>query len=99
MHNNINYETTPLISVQIKVQEIDTELQFTKLFHVRVRNVNEPPCCVLLDGATEKTLFENLPVGGAIGRLSWQDEDVGDTHTIELVQGNAGIDSDGEYFR
>ena len=46
-------------------------------------DVNEPPTDLILDGSRE--LREDVPVGYSIGRLSVRDEDVGQSHTYEVV--------------
>ena len=75
----LDYEATPLITVQLTTREVLTDLKFVKTFDVAITDVNEPPSSVTLDGKTKVDVLENSPIGFILGRFVVEDEDVYDT--------------------
>lgn len=75
-------------SYQIRVRSTDAEgLSTERMFSVRIRDINEAPTVVSLDG---NGVIENASAGTVVGSLSSIDPDLGDSHSYELVNDAGG---------
>ena len=83
----LDYETTPLITVQLTTREVLTDLEFVKNFDVVITDVNEAPTRITLDGKTTVTVAESAPIGYVIGSFVVEDQDVSDTVFYITMQG------------
>ena len=83
----LDHEATPLITVQLTIREVLTDLKFVKTFDVAITDVNEPPTSVTLDGKTTVNVLENAPIGYVLGRFVVEDQDVNDTVFSITIEG------------
>ncbi|XP_013417101.1 protocadherin Fat 4 [Lingula anatina] len=101
LNNRLNYELKSVFTVQVEAKEVETGLSLTKNFTINIINVDEPPCCLQINGQTELELPDNMAVGTEIGTLTVVDQDVGDTHTFSFQPDRKRRDLDDHvsYFR
>lgn len=92
----LDHELHPEVSIQVKVTELATGLSLVENFKVKVSDVPESPCCLTIDGEVETDIVESTPIGQIVGQVKVQDQDIGDHHTFNLVNGHG---YDVEYFR
>ncbi|XP_038054823.1 protocadherin Fat 4-like [Patiria miniata] len=71
----LDYETTPLITIRVKVAELRTSLELVKNFHIQLTNAPEPPTSLTVNGNTTITIPETLMVGQSLGSFVVQDPD------------------------
>ena len=84
VQTNIDYETTPTLSIRIRATDVGglwTESPFT----ITVNNVNETPTTITL---STNTLFENTAIGAVVSTIYSTDPDESDTASYSLVSGN-----------
>ena len=71
----LDYEITPAISIQIHVREIDTNLVHTKMFHINVTDVPEPPTSLTINGNITVWVPETFLNPGSLGKILAEDPD------------------------
>ncbi|MGB7412867.1 MAG: cadherin domain-containing protein, partial [Thermosynechococcaceae cyanobacterium] len=75
-------------SYQIRLRSTDAGgLTVERMFSVSIRDINEAPTQVALDG---NGVLENASAGTVVGTLSSLDPDLGDSHTYALVDDAGG---------
>ena len=85
LNGALDYETAAEHRITVKVTD-SGNLPYEKDFTITVGDVNKAPTDIEL---SDKTIPEDAALGATIGYLSAIDQDVGDTHTYQLL-GNAG---------
>ncbi|XP_077996429.1 protocadherin Fat 4-like [Glandiceps talaboti] len=75
----IDHEITPVWTVQIRVIEVNTDLEIIKNFDIDIEPQNEAPDSLTIDGTTAITIPETLTVGSVVGTLEATDPDEDDT--------------------
>uniref|UniRef100_A0ABM0GNQ3 Cadherin EGF LAG seven-pass G-type receptor 3-like n=1 Tax=Saccoglossus kowalevskii TaxID=10224 RepID=A0ABM0GNQ3_SACKO len=75
----IDHEITPVWTVQIRVQEVNTDLEIVKNFDITIDNVNEPPDSLIINGDTSVVVMETADVNSEVGTLESHDPDELDT--------------------
>ena len=71
----LDHEVTPRITIQVRVSELNTNLQLDKNFVITVTDAPEPPTALTLDGNTTVTIPETLEVGALVGTFVVTDPD------------------------
>ena len=91
---SLNYENAQ--TVEIEVTSTDSQgASIAETFTVNVQDVNEGPTGISMEGGTVKETVSsggtidnaNDPSGSVVATLSTNDEDVGDSHTYEIIGG------------
>lgn len=59
-------------------------------FEITVLDTNDSPTALSL---SSEEIFENSPLGTVVGQLSTEDQDVNDSHSYELIEGEGDIDN------
>lgn len=90
----INYESTPEITISIKVTDSDNAT-YSRSFDITVRNKNDVPAGITLSASD---VDENNAQETTIGTFAVTDEDSNDTHTFELSDENGALETDNQYF-
>eukprot|EP00794_Sanderia_malayensis_P003136 gene3136-3604_t len=88
VNGKLNFEDTPVLTVTIRAEDRGHFIQ--RAFNVKLRDQNDPPRGILIDGKLSEAVNENV-VGANIGRLSVLDEDKTQTHTLSLVNDYNGV--------
>ncbi|OQY57493.1 MAG: hypothetical protein B6245_16730 [Desulfobacteraceae bacterium 4572_88] len=83
-----DYETKSSYSIRVRTSDSGANA-YERQFTVRVRDLNESPTDITLDSTA---VDENQSVTN-VGLLSATDENIGDTHTFELVAGEGDTDN------
>ncbi|MEN7547291.1 cadherin domain-containing protein [Rapidithrix thailandica] len=81
--SSFDHESNESLSIRIKVSD-NYIGSFEKVFAITVKDINEVAQDIAL---SESIIAENMDSGSLIGSLSAIDEDDGDTHTYEFVNG------------
>ncbi|XP_022098055.1 protocadherin Fat 4-like [Acanthaster planci] len=71
----LDHETTPIITIQVKVAELNTNLELVKNFDIGITDTPEPPTALTVDGNTTLTIPETLNVGESLGNFVVTDPD------------------------
>ncbi|MFT6442385.1 MAG: gliding motility-associated-like protein [Salibacteraceae bacterium] len=85
----LDFENKTIYSVRINTDDSNGG-NFSKIFNVKVLDINDSPTNISLSNASAK---ENLPVGLFISTLSSSDEDLNQSFTYSLVNGVGSIDN------
>ena len=89
-----NYETKSSYSIRVRVTDAANNT-FDRIFTVLIKDVNDAPTNILVNGNTTGTTFaENKPLGAVIANLSTTDEDVANTFTYSFVNTAGNNNSD-----
>ncbi len=88
----LNFEQKNLYKVRLKAW--DGTYEKVEAFTISVLDVNEPPDSITL---AIDSVMDGMGAGYTIDRFITYDQDAGDTHTLQLVQGDANfiIDNNG----
>ena len=78
----LNFETRSSYSVRVKAS--DGIFETTKAFEITVADINDKPDSVRL---SEKRIETEKPAGSIVGQLITYDQDAGDTHIYQLIEG------------
>lgn len=84
-----DYESRNAYSIRVRSTN-SHGLYFEKVFPVIIKNVNDAPTAVTL---SVTNVAENLPANTAVGYLSTDDQDAGETFTYTLVSGTGSTDN------
>ena len=71
----LDYEVTPVISVQMQVSEIATSLICTKTFHINITDIPEAPTSLTVDGNITVWVPETLTYPASLGTIMSNDPD------------------------
>ena len=77
-------------SYTIRVKAVSGDHSFEKTFVISVRDRNDAPAVILL---SDGVIPETAAPGTSVGEFTVLDEDVGDTHTLSLVNGEGSDDN------
>lgn len=86
----LDYETKETYSLRVRTRD-NNRASYTKAFTITVNNINDAPTEIGLSG---QVIAENQDAGIEIGTLSTTDQDLDDTHTYSLTQGDGSNDND-----
>ena len=84
-----NHEIKDSYSIRLRTTDSDG-LTFEKAFTLTVRDVNEAPTNIY---TTTTEIDSYIPNSSVVATLSSADQDVGDTHTYDLVTGSGDADN------
>jgi hypothetical protein len=84
-----NFEATTTRSIRVRTTDAGG-LFFERSFTINITNVNETPLGL---GLSNTTILETIPLGTAVGNLSTNDPDAGNTFTYTLVAGTGSTDN------
>ncbi len=87
--SNIDFESTPSLSVRIRSTDAGG-LSVEKTFTINVTDANDPPTDLSLSASS---INENANLGLTVGSLSSTDQDATDTYTYTLVSGAGDTDN------
>ena len=85
----LDYESHATLSIRVKVTD-KGGLSTERVFPIAVTNVNEAPIGIALSA---NSILENQPAGAAVGVLSVNDPDVGNTFSFSLIAGAGATDN------
>lgn len=89
-----NYEAKDTYTIRVRTTDNGVGNEYyEKVFTISVKDINDAPSDINLDNNTVK---ESLPSGTLVGNLSSEDDDAGDSHTIDFVTGT-GDDDNGSF--
>ncbi|MBT5378435.1 MAG: SUMF1/EgtB/PvdO family nonheme iron enzyme [Opitutae bacterium] len=87
--NALTAITTPTASVRVKATDASGE-SLEKAFTITVQDKPDPPTAITLSPSKVK---EKMSPGSTVGSITVTDADTGDTHVLELVEGELDNDS------
>ena len=87
---SLDYETQSSYSIRVKTTDGDSN-SYEEALSLTVRDLNDPPTDIAL---SSNGFDENLSIDEAVTTLSSVDQDAGDIHTYELVQGDGDTDNE-----
>ncbi len=89
-----NFEAKDTYTIRVRTTDNGVgNKYYEKVFIISVKNINDAPSAINLDSDTVK---EGLPAGTLVGNLSSEDDDAGDSNTIDFVSGT-GDDDNGSF--
>lgn len=86
----LNHEEKSSYSIRVLAED-KAGNTIVSVFTINVKDMNDAPTAIRASRTLQ--LFENVEIGTLVSKLTVQDEDANDTHTIDLVDGTGAEDN------